>query len=62
MEHSLEEAKKSGQLLTGLFYVNLKNKPLGDTLNIVEKPLAHLTEKELRPDAAALAKILESFG
>ena len=57
----LQEAKNSGQLLTGLFYVNLKNKPLGDVLHIVDGPLAKLTEKDLRPDADALAKVMQTF-
>jgi 2-oxoglutarate ferredoxin oxidoreductase subunit beta len=57
----LEEAKNSGQLLTGLFYVNLKNKPLGDTIGISEKPLTQLKEADLRPDASVLSKILEGF-
>jgi 2-oxoglutarate ferredoxin oxidoreductase subunit beta len=57
----LEDSKNEGTLLTGLLYVNIKNHDLSETLNLVEKPLAQLKEKDLRPDAAALDKILKAF-
>jgi 2-oxoglutarate ferredoxin oxidoreductase subunit beta len=57
----IEESKQKGQLLTGLFYVNLKNHDLTSTLTLSDTPLSQLKEKDLRPDAAALEKIMNGF-
>ena len=56
----LQESKAKGEFLTGLFYWNKDSKPLGDQLNLVDKPLAQLGE-ETRPSKAALDEILARF-
>jgi 2-oxoglutarate/2-oxoacid ferredoxin oxidoreductase subunit beta len=58
---TLEESKRDGVLLTGLFYVQPAAPDLSTTLNTVDKPLAQLTEAELRPDASALERVLKIF-
>ncbi len=58
---TLEESKKNGTLMTGLFYVNLKNKDLTETLNVIDTPLCHLKESDLRPDTGAMEKILKGY-
>ena len=57
----LRESKENGQILTGLFYWNPKSKALTDGMNLTSKPLAHLTEKELRPAPSSLEKLLHKF-
>jgi 2-oxoglutarate ferredoxin oxidoreductase subunit beta len=58
---ALREAREKGQILTGLFYWNQKSKPLTSTMNLTSKPLAHLSESELKPAADSLEKLLERF-
>ncbi|MBK9295194.1 MAG: 2-oxoacid:ferredoxin oxidoreductase subunit beta [Oligoflexia bacterium] len=58
---ALEESKTQGHLLTGLFYVNPQTHDLGEVLEICDTPLAYLGEKELRPSAEALSKIMQGF-
>lgn len=57
----LRESREQGQILTGLFYWNQNSKPLDSSLGLTAKPLARLTEKELRPSAASLEKLLSQF-
>lgn len=57
----LEEAKKKGQILTGLFYVNPETKPLAEELGLVEKPLIGLEIDELRPGKEELNQVMQSL-
>lgn len=57
----LREAREKGQILTGLFYWNQQSKPLNDSLGLTSKPLAHLSEDELRPSNASLETLLTRF-
>jgi 2-oxoglutarate ferredoxin oxidoreductase subunit beta len=57
----IEENKRDGTMLTGLFYVNLQNKDLSTTLSLSSKPLAQLKEADLRPSAEALQKVMKGF-
>jgi 2-oxoglutarate ferredoxin oxidoreductase subunit beta len=50
-----------GILVTGLIYMNEEQPPLQEVENLVETPLTHLTEKDLRPSEASLTSILQDF-
>lgn len=58
---ALREARDKGQILTGLFYWNQNSKPLTSTMNLTSKPLAHLSEAELKPASGSLGKLMERF-
>jgi 2-oxoglutarate/2-oxoacid ferredoxin oxidoreductase subunit beta len=55
---TLEEARQEQKLLTGLFYIDTKQPDMMELLNVVETPLAHLTEAETRPSREALRQIM----
>jgi 2-oxoglutarate ferredoxin oxidoreductase subunit beta len=57
----LYASKKAGEILTGIFYINEEPASLVETLNLVEKPLASLSESELRPTKTSLATLMKSF-
>lgn len=57
----LFESRQKNQFLTGLFYYDSSKKHLVDNLEMVDTPLAHLTEKELRPSATQLQQCLQEF-
>jgi len=57
----LNQYKHKNQLLTGLFYLNTESQGLLDTLNLCEKPLAQLNEKEIRPTIESFEEILKNF-
>lgn len=58
----LREARDKGQILTGLFYWNQNSKPLNSSLKLPSKPLAHLSETEMKPAAGSLEKLMSQFG
>jgi 2-oxoglutarate ferredoxin oxidoreductase subunit beta len=53
----LQHHKKSGEILTGLLYVEPESEDQHDRLNVAVTPLNALGEAELCPGSAALAKI-----
>ena len=57
----LQETHGKPELLTGLFYVNESTASLVENLNMVQKPLSHLQEADLRPTAKALHEVLREF-
>ena len=57
----LQETKNSGEILTGLFYLDTNCVNFLDTLNIGDKPLGQLTEAETRPSKEVFSKILAEF-
>jgi 2-oxoglutarate ferredoxin oxidoreductase subunit beta len=57
----LRSSRESGKILTGLFYVDETQDTLVDKLNMSSTPLAQLQEKDLRPQAHDLQKILKTF-
>lgn len=57
----IREAHEAGQILTGLFYWNAGVSTLAKNLNLVETPLSHLKEGDLRPASGSMAKILKKF-
>jgi 2-oxoglutarate/2-oxoacid ferredoxin oxidoreductase subunit beta len=55
----LEKAEQEQLFLTGLIYYEEPRPTLGETLNLVETPLAHLPEANLRPPKEALDKLMQ---
>jgi 2-oxoglutarate/2-oxoacid ferredoxin oxidoreductase subunit beta len=57
----LMEAARTGEVLTGVLFVDPKAPTLIDTLGLVAEPLATLPEERVRPPRAALEEIMESL-
>lgn len=57
----LRESRDQGLFLTGLFYVNSEQKDFTETLNLYDKPLAHLGEEDLRPGPEVLESLMKSL-
>ena len=56
---TLETARANQEFITGLIYVNEKERPdLHELLAYVDTPLAHLSEDKLRPDRQALEDLM----
>jgi len=53
----LEEAQRQNWLVTGLIFVEPQKPSFTDTYNLVDTPLNRLTEAELRPAPATIAKV-----
>ena len=54
-------ARRQGEIVTGLLYVDREPEDLHQHLNTVDTPLNTLSEKELCPGSAALEKINASL-
>lgn len=57
----IHSARKSRQVLTGLFYVNESRPSLVEDLHMTERPLNSLQESDLRPSAGELAALQKEF-
>jgi 2-oxoglutarate ferredoxin oxidoreductase subunit beta len=57
----IHESYSKGEILTGLFYHNEQNSSMGERLNMTERSLSSLQEKDLRPSDDALKNILSQF-
>jgi 2-oxoglutarate ferredoxin oxidoreductase subunit beta len=57
----LEETCCAEVLLTGLVYLNEDQETFQEVENLVETPLAHLTEEQLRPSAERLNEVMAAF-
>ena len=57
----LEEAQRDQLFLTGLLYYEEPRPVLGDTLQLTETPLTHLSDDKLRPSKNTLDKLMQSF-
>ena len=53
----INRAEEEGKVLTGLLYINTESKDLKETLNVVDKPLNQLNEKDLCPGEEKLQEI-----
>ena len=53
----INKAEEEGKVLTGLLYINTQSKDLKETLNVVDKPLNQLNEKDLCPGSEKLQAI-----
>ena len=58
---TLMESHARGEVLTGVFYVNPTQPNFIDLLNMTERPLALLTESELRPPREVLDEVMEEL-
>src|SRR5215470_5942135 len=57
----LNEAKKDGEMLTGVLYVNTQAPTFLDMLNITEEPLATLPASVVRPGREVLDQVMEEL-
>ena len=56
--HTLEDARKQQKLLTGIFYIEPETPNFLDTLHMVDTPLVHLSEAQIRPSREKLAELM----
>jgi len=59
--NAMEKAKSSGEILTGLLYMDENSSPLHETLAMSERPMNSLKEATLCPGSAALDKLNSSL-
>jgi len=57
----LNAGRLERKLVTGLLFVDPSKAPLGEELGLVETPLARLGLDDVRPPAAVLDEIMESY-
>ena len=57
----LYHAEANLEFITGLIYYNPDREPLDEERNLVETPLAHLTDEEIRPSKEVLAELMEGL-
>jgi 2-oxoglutarate/2-oxoacid ferredoxin oxidoreductase subunit beta len=57
----LHSAHAAGEMLTGVFYVNPTAPSFLDMLNLVEQPLATLSEEQVRPSRKVLEEVMEEL-
>jgi 2-oxoglutarate ferredoxin oxidoreductase subunit beta len=57
----LNETRRRGEFATGIIYVEPDRDDFLAMLNLVEEPLAELTQKRVRPSRAALKEIMKSL-
>src|SRR6476620_6145609 len=57
----LNEAKKDGDMLTGVLYVNTQAPTFLDMLNITDQPLATLPPSAVRPGPEVLERVMEEL-
>jgi 2-oxoglutarate ferredoxin oxidoreductase subunit beta len=57
----LTEAHDKGEVVTGLFYVDTKRENFLDQLNVVDEPLATLSESRVRPPREVLEEVMEEL-
>ena len=57
----LNEAKKAGEMLTGVLYVNTQAPTFLDMLNITEESLATLPASVVRPGPEVLDQVMEEL-
>jgi 2-oxoglutarate ferredoxin oxidoreductase subunit beta len=58
---NIQESQRDGRILTGLLYVDPNAKDLKEILNITDKPLNSLNQKDICPGKRALAGINEGL-
>ncbi len=57
----LEWAHKEGVFITGLIYVDGERESFVETMELVDTPLAHLSDDQLRPSREALAHVMATM-
>jgi 2-oxoglutarate ferredoxin oxidoreductase subunit beta len=58
---AIHNSKKTGEILTGLFYINEEQDNILTSLKLSDTPLAQLSEDQLRPPQSALQEVLDTF-
>jgi 2-oxoglutarate ferredoxin oxidoreductase subunit beta len=58
---TLMEAQEKDEVLTGVFYIDTQKPTFLDQLNMVEEPLATLTEASTRPPKSALESLMTNL-
>lgn len=59
--NAVQKARRDGEILTGLLYMNRESADLHDVLNTSNRPLNSLNESDLRPGSDVLASINASL-
>jgi 2-oxoglutarate ferredoxin oxidoreductase subunit beta len=57
----MNEAKRDGEILTGVLYVNTQAPTFVEMLNLTEDPLATLPQSVLRPGREVLEQVMEEL-
>ncbi len=57
----MNEAKRDGEILTGVLYVNPESQTFLDMLNLTEEPLATLPQSVVRPGREVLEQVMEEL-
>ena len=57
----MNEAKRDGEILTGVLYVNPESQTFIDMLNLTEEPLATLPQSVVRPGREVLEQVMEEL-
>lgn len=57
----LHEARKRGEILTGLFHIDEEKESLVENLNLSIKPMSQLNEKDCRPTEEQFQNILSQY-
>jgi 2-oxoglutarate ferredoxin oxidoreductase subunit beta len=58
---TLMTAQETGEVLTGVFYINTQKPHFTELLHMVDEPLATLPQERVRPSRESLEQIMESF-
>jgi 2-oxoglutarate ferredoxin oxidoreductase subunit beta len=58
---ALHESVKTGEVLTGILYVDNSRENFTEMLKLVDQPLATLGEKTTRPSREALSRVMDEF-
>jgi 2-oxoglutarate ferredoxin oxidoreductase subunit beta len=58
---TLHRAEASGEVLTGILYVDNKRPTFSDMLSMIDEPLAMLPESRVRPPREALNEVMEEL-
>ncbi len=57
----LREARQREEILTGIFYIETSTKDFVELLNLVDEPLASLSQERVRPAKEVLDEIMEEL-
>jgi 2-oxoglutarate ferredoxin oxidoreductase subunit beta len=55
---TLENARRENKFLTGLFYINVNEPSMTELLEMVDQPLSHLSDSQIRPTRESLRQIM----
>jgi 2-oxoglutarate ferredoxin oxidoreductase subunit beta len=58
---AIHESAKAREVVTGLLYINPRERNFVELLNLIDEPLATLPESRTRPPREALAQIMEEL-